>query len=141
MELDIKQVCIVVKNLEKAMEKLRSIGEMGPFRFIDLDLPEGIVHGEKTHYKGKLAFAQVGPIGIELIEPTEGESIWWEFLLKKGEGVHHFGIFVADLDKELARFKEMGIGVLQSGETERTKFAYVDTEGIAGVIFELLQNK
>lgn len=141
MSFEVKHVCMVVRNLEKAMEQLRSLWNIGPFRFIDSDHPEGIVHGKRTHYKGKLAFAQAGPIEIELIEPTEGESIWWEFLRTKGEGVHHLGVFVPDLDKELASYKEKGIRVLQSGETKDIKLAYMDTEAVAGVVVELLQKK
>lgn len=141
MQLDIKHVCLVVSDLEKAMDTLRSLWEIGPFRFIDSDHPEGIVRGENVHYKGKIAFAKTGDIEIELIEPTEGESIWREFLRNKGDGVHHLGMYVKDLDKELARLKEEGIRVLQSGETEHVRIAYMDTENILGVIIELLQNK
>jgi len=141
MQLDIKHVCLVVRDLEKAMEQLRSLWDIGPFRFIDSDHPEGIVRGKNIHYTGKLAFAKAGDIEIELIEPREGDGIWWEFLRNKGEGVHHFGIFVPNLDKELARFKEKGIRVLQSGESEHVKLAYMDTEGMLGVVIELLQNK
>jgi methylmalonyl-CoA/ethylmalonyl-CoA epimerase len=140
--LKISQFGIVVKDREKSMQQIRSLlGITGPFRLLDLDQPEAIVHGKKTPCKAKLAFAQVGPIEIELIEPGEGESIWSEFLHAKGEGVQHLGIFVSDLNKELAKFMEMGVGVLQSGESEHVKFAYLDTEGIVGVVIELLQVK
>lgn len=139
--LEIGQVCIIVRDREKAMQQLRSMWGIGPFKLLDVDLPEGIVHGKRTHYKGKLAFAQAGPIELELIEPEEDKSIWWEFLRDKGEGVHHLGIWVSDMDNELARFNEMGIGVLQYGEDESIKFAYMDTETVTGVIFELLQHK
>jgi len=138
---EIKQVGIVVRDREKAMQQFSSLLGTGPFRLLDLDQPEAIVHGKRTHCGAKLAFAQAGPIEIELIEPVEGESTWSEFLRAKGEGVHHLGIWVPDINKELARFTEMGIGTLQSGEDEHVRFAYMDTEGIAGVIIELLQSK
>jgi len=138
---EIGQVGIVVRDLERTMQQIRSLLGIGPFRLVDFDLLETIVHGKRTRCQGKLAFAQVGLIEIELIEPGEGESIWLEFLNAKGEGVHHLGIFVPDINKESARFMEMGIGALQSGEDEHVRFVYLDTEGIFGVIIELLQIK
>ena len=138
---EITQVGIVVRDREKAIQQIRSILGIGPFRLLNLDQPEAIVHGKRTPCEAKLAFAQAGPIEIELIEPGEGESIWSEFLRVKGEGVQHLGIFVPDLDKELARFMEMGIGALQSGEGEHVRFAYLGTAGIVGVVIELLQRK
>jgi len=139
--LEVQQVGIVVRDREETMRQFRSLLGIGPFRVFNLDQPEAIVHGKRIHCGAKLAFAPAGPIEIELIEPGEGESIWSEFLGTKGEGVHHLGIWVSDLDKELSRFTEMGIGTLQSGEDEHVRFAYMDTEGVVGVIIELLQNK
>jgi methylmalonyl-CoA/ethylmalonyl-CoA epimerase len=138
---EVKQVGIVVRDRERAMQQFSSLLGTGPFRLIYLDQPKAIVHGKSTHCGAKLAFAQAGPIEIELIEPVEGESTWSEFLSARGEGIHHLGIWVSDIDKELARLTEMGIGTLQSGEDEYVRFAYMDTEGIAGVIIELLQSK
>jgi methylmalonyl-CoA/ethylmalonyl-CoA epimerase len=141
MQLDIAHVCIIVRDLERAMERFRSIWGTGPFRVLDSDHPDGIVHGKKIHYSGRVAFAQAGPIEIELIEPGEGESIWWEFLRDKGEGVHHVAVFVPDLQEEMAKYKEKDIEVLQTGETERVKLAYMDTKAFGGVIVELLEKK
>jgi len=138
---EIRQVGIVVRDREKAMQQLRSLLGIGPFRLLNLDQPEAIVHGKRINCTAKLAFALAGPIEIELIELGEGESIWLEFLRTKGEGVQHLGIFVSDLGKELSRFTEMDIGTLQSGEDKYVRFAYMDTEGIAGVVIELIQRK
>jgi methylmalonyl-CoA/ethylmalonyl-CoA epimerase len=139
--LRIEQVGIVVKNREKAMQTLTSIWGIGPFRLLDCDLPDGVVRGKKTHCKAKLAFAQAGPIEIELIEPEEGESTWGEFLRDRGEVVHHVGTWITDMDKEIADCREKGVGVLQYGDDKDAKFAYLDTEPTVGVIIELLQHK
>jgi len=139
--LRIEQVGIVVKNREEAVEKLSSVWGVGPFRLWEVDLPEGIVRGEKRRCKAKLAFAEAGPIEIELIEPGEGETTWSEFLRDKGEGVHHVAMWVKDIEAELESYKKDGVAVLQSGDDGKVKFAYMDTETTAGVIFELLQHK
>jgi 4-hydroxyphenylpyruvate dioxygenase-like putative hemolysin len=123
------------------MQKLSSLWGIGPFRLWHVDLPEGIVRGKKMYCEAKLAFAQAGPVEIELIEPGEGETTWSEFLRDKGEGVHHVAMWIEDMDKEVESFAKDGVAVLQSGDDEAVKFAYMDTEKTAGVIFELLQRK
>jgi len=139
--LEIVQVALVVRNLEDTIQKLRSLWKVGPFEIRESDNPGGIVHGRKAHIKARLAFAKAGPIDLELIEPVEGENIYWEFLQTKGEGVHHLKIPVQDFESELARIKGKGIGVLQSADSPRVSYAYLDTEKTLGVIFELLQRK
>ena len=139
--LEINQIGIVVKDIEKAMKHLSSLWNVGSFQFVALDVPDAILHGKQMPLKAKLAFAQAGAVQLELIEPGEGESIYWEFLHVKGEGVHHFGLLVSDIENALAKFKKRGIEVLQSGDTSNVSFAYMDTESIAGVILELLQRK
>jgi len=140
--LEIKQVGMVVKDMQKAIRQISALWAIGSVKYLELDLPDATVRGETVRLKAKLAFAQVGPVELEWIEPGEGENIYWEFLRNKGEGVHHLGVFVTDIESELARFKEMGIEVLQSGTgPDGTSFAYMDTERICGIIVELLQHK
>lgn len=139
--LEIDQVCLVVRDLEKAVGRLQDLMNLGPFQFKETDRPDAVVHGKKTHVRAKRAYAQAGPMELELIEPATGENIFWEFLDCRGEGVHHFGILVSDLDEELQRFKEKGIGVLQRSESARTRLAYLDTEKALGVILELRQRR
>jgi len=139
--LAIDQVCMVVKDLEKTASQLEALMNIGPFEFQETDRPDAIVHGEKTHVRARRAYAQAGPMELELIEPGEGDNIYWEFLRANGEGVHHFGILVSDLESEVARFTEKGIAVLQSSESPRTRLAYLGTEGMLGVILELRQRK
>ena len=139
--LNIEQVSIVVRDMEKAIKQVCSLWNVGPFQIHEIDVPDAMVRGKQTRLRAKLALAQAGPVELELIEPGEGENIYWEFLRAKGEGVHHLGVYVSDIESELNRFKKTGIEVLQSGNTQHHSFAYIDTEGIAGVIIELLQRK
>lgn len=139
--LAILQVAFIVRNLEATIEKLNSLWEIGPFDIRQADVPEAIVHGRQAHVKARLAFAKAGPIDLELIEPEEGDNIYWEFLRDRGEGVHHLKIAAQDFKNELAFVQEQGIEVLQSADTERVSYAYLDTEKVAGVIFEILKRK
>lgn len=134
------QVGIVVRDIEKAMQYYTQFFGIGPFRRLDFYLPEGIKRGKKVFsLKMKLAFASLGAMEFELIEAPPGDNIYREFLEKKGEGLHHIGFHVSDIESYLASLKQQGIGILFSGKTERAYFAYLDTEEIGGVIFELVQ--
>ena len=115
---NIMQVGIVVKDINKAMEHFSSLG-IGPFKvsprgavpaYIDLK-----TRGKPADYKMEIRFAQVGNVEIELIQPLEGESIHKDFLEEKGEGLHHLGFSVDDLDGEEAKLVEQGFKVLASG--------------------------
>ena len=139
--LEIVQVALIVRNIEATIERLNVLWKIGPFEIREMDVDDAIVHGRKAHVKARLAFAKAGPIDLELIEPEEGDNIYWEFLQARGEGVHHLKIPAQDFESELASLREKGVGVLQSADTARASYAYLDTEGAFGVIFELLQRK
>ena len=139
--LAIVQIAFVVRNIEAYIERLNSLWEVGPFDIRQADVPEAIVHGRRAHVKARLAFAKAGPIDLELIEPEEGDNIYWEFLRDRGEGVHHLKIAGQDFKNELAFVQEQGVEILQSADTDRVSYAYLDTEKVAGVIFEVLKRK
>ena len=136
---ELAQVGVVVKDIDQAVNYYSTTFGIGPFRLFDLDIPNVTLHGKPISLKFRAAFTRMGPIQFELIEVPEGESIYWEFLDKKGEGLHHLGFYVTDIDKEVAKLERLGIGVLQGGKLNGGGFAYLDTERVGGVIFELLQ--
>lgn len=135
------QVGVVVRDLEKAVQFYTQVFGLGPFRSWELNIPEVVSRGKKIPLKMKVAFAPLGPIQFELIEAPSGDNIYREFLLARGEGLHHLGFNVSDLDDQLAELKKQGIGILLSGKTERVSFAYLDCSEPGGVIFELIQRK
>ena len=126
---EVGQIGVVVRDVEKAIEYYSKFG-LGPFQVVEI---AGEVGSKMV--KAKLAFAQMGQVQLELIEIVEGETIHTEFLKKRGEGLHHLGFFVEDLEKEVDRWKKQGVGVLQAIEGF---FAYMDTAKIGGVILELI---
>jgi len=144
-EPQVFEVSIVVGDLEKALEQFRSFFGMTPY--IRMDFVE---EGEGDYFlrgrrvpatRVKLACFRAGPIRIELLEPVAEESIYMEFLRKKGPGVQHIGCRVSDVDKELAELKERGMEVTQRMDVAGITYAYLNTEDLAGVAFELMQSE
>jgi methylmalonyl-CoA/ethylmalonyl-CoA epimerase len=127
----VDQIGIVVKDIETTMKFYEKMFGIEPFPTV-----ESYVNSAKL----KIVLFQLGEVQIELIQVVEGESIHSRFLEEKGEGLHHLGFFVKDIEKELARLEKEGIKVLEMGEVLGTvKFAYLDTEKTLGVVLELIQ--
>jgi methylmalonyl-CoA/ethylmalonyl-CoA epimerase len=138
----VSQVGIVVRDIEKTAAFYYSTFGVGPFAIVPEVKFEGVIlRGSPTNAKIKVAFAQSGPLQIELIQPLEGENIYTEFLDTKGEGLHHLGFQVDDFDSMLAEFRTKGIEPVFWLNLGWMAFAYLNTETIGGVMFELLWSK
>ncbi len=90
----------------------------------------------------RIAIAKLSPtVEFELIQPLSGETIYDEFLEARGEGIHHLGFFVQDIRARVEAMQQMGIAVLQSGQRPGGKWAYMDTEPLAGMIIEWIERE
>jgi catechol 2,3-dioxygenase-like lactoylglutathione lyase family enzyme len=134
------QVGVVVKDLEKTVERLMSLG-IGPFT--PMHIPpdaEQWFRGKPLDAKFKISGAKLGEIVLELIQPVEGESPHQEFLDSQGEGIQHIAFAVDDLDREVARLTKQGASVLLSANLPKVRVAYLDL-GAGGLVIELMQEK
>jgi 4-hydroxyphenylpyruvate dioxygenase-like putative hemolysin len=85
----------------------------------------------------------MGPLGIELLQPIEGETVHKELLESTGEGIGHIAYVVDDLEAETAKLVEKGFPVILSirpqGQTRRSA-VYIDTRNkFSNLIIELIQ--
>jgi len=88
----------------------------------------------------RIGFLPLGPIDIELLEPTTDEGLNAEFLREHGEGVHHMAFAVEDLDASLAHALDQGAKLLLAptiGARGR-RIAFLEGEGLGGTIVELV---
>ncbi len=135
----VNQVGIVVRDMDRA---IKNYSEIFGIHFPKVISPEYVnmtYRGKPAHFRIKVAAGMLGDLEIELIQVLEGETAYGEFLEKWGEGLHHFGFDVKNMDERVKTLKELGIGVLQSGERPGVRFVYMDTEQIVGVIFEFVE--
>jgi len=137
------QVGILVKDLQSSVEKCWNVWRIGPWDIHTLNsrtVREFTVWSKPINeFEYKVAVTRVGDIQIELMQPIRGPNIYWEFLEKKGEGLHHIKEKVEDdrINGALKEFKEKGIDVIQSGRFGEDVFYYLDTESILGFILEI----
>jgi methylmalonyl-CoA/ethylmalonyl-CoA epimerase len=138
-ETHIAQVGVVVKDLDKAVEFLTSLG-FGPFKIRSNTHPAARVHGKKVSYEVRIGLAQLGPVQLELIEYQKGVTIHKEYLDQHGEGIHHVLFKVRDINASLEKFKKKGIEILQQDRwIEGGGMAYLGTDQVGGIIMELVQ--
>lgn len=139
----VEQIGIVVKDMDRAIEYYTSTFGWGPFNVQELEMKGATYRGQQCDCRLKLAFAHSGPIEIELIQVVEGETPYTEFLREKGEGVQHLRFNVDDLDGVLAELAKDGIEPVfhHSYPEVGISFAYLNTDRIGGVMFELIEIK
>ena len=73
------------------------------------------------------------------MQPLTGRSLYDECLETKGEGLHHLGYDIEDLEEWIKHYEGKGIGILQSGERPGVKWVYLDTAAYTGMIIELIE--
>jgi len=139
------QLGIVVRDLDRTVKVLSEVFGLGPFRFVDYP-PAGrddiqlTYRGEPANFSHRIAFANLGPIELELVQPTTGPSGITEFLDRHGEGIQHIRFNVPDLEPVMTHMAEQGIGEIMSGSGIRpgTRWVHLDTEGIIGFCIEVM---
>ena len=134
-------ITIVVKDMEKAIEYYSLLG-FGPFvQPSGHSFPKMELRGEPivgSGYEVITRETRMGPVGLQLVQPTGEKSLPRDFLNRRGEGVFHIGFFVDDIDKAQAEMVKKGFKVTWTGRRDDgTGFAFFDTEEIGGVIWEI----
>ena len=125
---------VVVKDVKKIAEIWESEWGIGNWTF-----------GEGGGYRVGITF--LGPIMFELYQPVEGEPVsegmaqavplYKDFLEKWGDGIHHLAFAVDDVPKEAANLEARGGKAIAKSPTGG--WAYLESTGPGGVIFELMQ--
>ncbi len=137
----VDQIGVVVRDMDAAVAFYTSLG-IGPFRSLNFSRYDRRVYGKLMgdEHKNIIKVAQMGSVELELIQPVSGESVQRQFLEEKGEGINHLGFFVDDIESETAKLVQKGFTVINSVKYEGGGgVAYLDTDRIGGVSFELTQ--
>jgi methylmalonyl-CoA/ethylmalonyl-CoA epimerase len=137
------QVGLIVKDIEQALERYCQVFGLEKPEIILTDGPElakTTYRGRPSEARARLAFLQLGPVSLELIEPVGGPSTWQAYLDEKGEGVHHLAFNVKGTEKVVQYLGEQGIPVDQQGHYTGGMYTYLASEPQLGVTLELLEN-
>jgi len=142
----VPQIAFVVKDLDRTVEMYWKTFGVGPWHFYTYGKPllkKMSYHGQPGDYEVRLALSYFGPTRIELIEVARGDSVYADYVAEHGHGIQHLGVLVDDMPAAIARAEAAGIAMIQDGSGFGVDgdghFAYLDTEEMFGVTFELIQ--
>lgn len=81
---------------------------------------------------------------IELLEATSPDSPIARFLSKRGQGIHHVALAVANVSAALAELERAGFRLIDREPrigTGRKSIAFLHPSSTAGVLIELVEEK
>jgi methylmalonyl-CoA epimerase len=128
--MKIDHLGIAVKSLDGALKFYRD--QLG----LDVSLRETVAQ-EKVN----VAMLPLGGPRIELLEPTQADSVIGKFLEKRGEGLHHIAIRVSDLNASVERLRASGARLLNEPRAGAGGhlYVFVHPASTGGVLIELIQ--
>jgi len=139
------QVGAVVQNLELSIKTLSSVFGIGPFRVVECP-PIGrrnhqFLNGKPARFRTRQAFADLGSVELELIQPLSGNTIWQQFLRKRGPGIHHIRFNVPNHQVVSDYLRQKGFQKTQEGAGIRPGSYWInyDTERLVGFVIEIMQ--
>lgn len=138
------QIGLVVSDLDRTVAWLSDVLGLGPFRTAEWppaerpDL-ERYYHGQPAQYTARMAWADLGTVELEIIQPLDGDSAWSDFLKEHGDGIHHLKFDTPEIEPFLQQLAGHHVAVSQRGTGLRpgTEWVYVDAEQEVGFHVEL----
>jgi methylmalonyl-CoA/ethylmalonyl-CoA epimerase len=92
----------------------------------------------------RVAVFTLGESRIELLEATSPESPVARFLSKRGQGLHHIALAVADLPDVLAQLERAGVRLIDRAPRAgagKERIAFLHPASTAGVLIELVEEE
>jgi methylmalonyl-CoA/ethylmalonyl-CoA epimerase len=99
---------------------------------------EEVVENQKV----RIAMFALGESRIELLEATSPDSPIARFISKRGQGVHHVALAVANLSGVLAQLEAAGVRLIDREPrigAGKERIAFLHPASTAGVLIELVE--
>ncbi len=120
---EVIQFAIVTPNTDETIQLISEALNLGPLKVWDFKYPqlfETTINGEPKKWAMKLAFGWIGNMQFEIIEPTEGQSLYKNYLDKyTNAGIQHLlldreKVSYPDMKKQ---FVEMGMPIVNEAKS------------------------
>jgi catechol 2,3-dioxygenase-like lactoylglutathione lyase family enzyme len=141
----VRQLGIIVKNINRSLPYYSKVLNINPWYHAEIEQSEIYYKDKKIEVELDLAVGYSGALQFELIQVGKGDrNIYTDLIEKQGEGLHHIGFLVSDIDKGIDSLQKCGFQPLQHGTLKTkgkaiTRFAYFDSIEQYGYIIELIQ--
>jgi catechol 2,3-dioxygenase-like lactoylglutathione lyase family enzyme len=137
-------VGIVVRDRDATIRYYKEI--LGITSFFTFDTPPmpnySFVYGKPATFELRVGFTSLGNTLLELLQPLDHISPFAHFLEEHGEGIHHLGFLVPNVDDYLANMEGKGFYILgEWGEPSvNVKTVCLKGDSLGGTILELMQD-
>ena len=140
----ITEVGVAVHDLDATCALLADLlgAEIGPL--VDVPL-----------YDMAFKMCRIGKVDFEVMEPTAEKGVIHDFLVRKGQGLHHIAFAVDDLDDTMATMTRKGVSFVDEAPIRNKmpvtdyagrefldgeiKFAFSHPKSIIGILFEFIE--
>ena len=132
----------VVKDVRRVDAYYTGLG-FEPLSRIDHNVSlDRVYRNQPGDYEMWLGWNRTGDAPFEWVQQITGSDVYVEYGKAHGEGFHHLGVMVADMDQAVKLMSERGAPPSQSAawSTKKGKgrAVYLDTEPYGGVTLELI---
>ena len=127
----IDHVGVAVKNIDTALAFFKKVFDV-PDADIELMEDQGV----------RACLIEVGQTRLELLEPTGSESGVGRFIERRGEGLHHLALNVADISGKLQTLQTLGVDLIDQTPREGLSgtIAFVHPRSVFGILTELVES-
>lgn len=129
--LRVDHTAIVVRDMDEALQRYRQLYGIAPSE-------RSVVTSQRV----EVAFLPVGDTQLELVQPLDADSGVGRYLEQRGEGLHHIGLLVEDIQRELSELAAAETELIDR-EPRRGVHglrAFVHPRATGGVLIELVQH-
>jgi len=128
----IDHVAIAVKDADEATQKFVKLLNAVPIRTEILQEKAGPV---------KVSYVQLGDNVVSLIQSMEEDGFVNKHIVKHGEGMHHMGLEVDNLDEFVKEAEAKGFTIPVRDEFSNRKEVVLRPRDSAGVVLQVLEWK
>lgn len=136
---------VLTKDIQASMDYYTKTFNVGPWQYFGELRENAEYYGEKHILGYHAAMAPFGSMMLELIQPTEPGSIFYDDLQANGEGFHHICVAVDDIEQTIEDCKALGYVIQEKVPMYEMEpgfslgFCFVDSEKYCGLKLELVQ--
>jgi hypothetical protein len=141
------QVGIITRDIQDALPGVAAAFNLHTWYEPQYAEKQFFIGGEQVDLDFNLVFAYSGGLQIELFEEkSQKAAVYKDHLDQQGQGIHHLGFYIADMDVKLKIAEEIGLNILIKSQFKTAgggavQFAYLDTRPQCGIILELINIK
>lgn len=139
----VMQVGLVVENIDDAVKAWSLLLGVDPpsITLTDtIDLAHTKYQDQPSPAQAKLAFFDLEQVSLELIQPVGESSTWNDQLVAHGSSLHHIAFQIKGMEEQIQGLQKHGLRLVQRGDYQGGRYAYVDGQAQFGAVIELLEN-